>query len=81
VLVNKQLFSCVTTVDSCIRYLSGDLKEIEQPLTGRQYYFLHNRLKKILRNTLSKRFVKRDTSIPKEVCEAILCDLDGVKRN
>ena len=62
-------------VDSCIGLLAGRLKKIEQPRTGRQYYFIHARLQKVLKNVLQKRFVRSHISIPKEICERALYDL------
>ena len=64
-------------VDSCIGLLTGRLKKIEQPSTGRQYYFIHAQLQKVLKNVLQKRFLRSHISIPKEICERALCDLQA----
>ncbi len=62
-------------VDSCIGHLAGRLKKIEQPTTGRQYYFIHYRLREVLKNIIKNRFVRCYISIPKEICDRALCDL------
>jgi len=62
-------------VDSCIGHLTGRLKKIEQPTTGRQYYFIHTSLQEVLKNIIKKRFVRSYISIPKEICERALGNL------
>ena len=63
-------------VDSCVGYLTGTLKGIKQHPTGRQYYFILKRLRRVIKNTKSKRFVKSSSSIPKEICENLFSKLE-----